>query len=137
VIILGKFWGIVSVFCLAICFLKIVIKWFNRRFVIGLSRKNSKRLIEVTFAISKIIEELHGVIAIVAFLSSVIHMIIMNATIKFSYLGTVCILIFICIILLGIIDKYIYKDKSGDIKMCHIIMSGILFIFLFLHCIIT
>lgn len=134
---LGKLWGIVTVVCLIICVLKIIIKWFYKRFILKLSRAYNKKLIETTFTWMKIIEEVHVILAGIAFLSAIIHMIIMNTTVRFSYLGVVSILVLICVILFGVIDKYIYKDKNGDIKICHIIMSGVLFICLFLHWIFT
>ncbi|HBA02742.1 MAG TPA: hypothetical protein DCW51_01505 [Clostridium sp.] len=135
--LLGKFWGIISVIFTLGALSRVVSLGFYNKFIRGLSKKKHKGIINKTININSILEENHGVFGAGAFISSIIHMLIMNYKESFSFWG---IATFVCILIMvatGIINKFIYRDKEGQIRKFHTTIILIYIVSLVMHIIFT
>jgi len=109
--LLGKFWGVISVIFTLGALSRVVSLGFYNKFIKGLSKKKHRGIINKTININNVLEENHGVFGVGAFISSIIHMLIMNYKESFSFWG---IATFVCVLIMvatGIINKFIYIVK--------------------------
>ncbi|MGN9162627.1 hypothetical protein [Clostridium sulfidigenes] len=135
--LLGKFWGIISVIFTLGALSRVVSLGFYNKFIRGLSKKKHRGIINKTININSILEENHGVFGVGAFISSIIHMLIMNYKESFSFWG---IATFVCVLIMvatGIINKFIYRDKEGQIRKFHTTIILIYIVSLVMHIIFT
>ena len=135
--LLGKFWGIISVIFTLGALSRVVSLGFYNKFIRGLSKKKHRGIINKTININSILEENHGVFGVGAFISSIIHMLIMNHKESFSFWG---IATFVCVLIMvatGIINKFIYRDKRGKIRKFHTNIILIYIVSLVMHIIFT
>lgn len=135
--LLGKFWGIISVIFTLGALSRVVSLGFYNKFIRGLSKKKHRGIINKTININSILEENHGVFGVGAFISSIIHMLIMNYKESFSFWG---IATFVCVLIMvatGIINKFIYRDKGGQIRKLHTTIILIYIVSLVMHIIFT
>ncbi len=135
--LLGKFWGIISVIFTLGALSRVVSLGFYNKFIRGLSKKKHRGIINKTININSILEENHGVFGVGAFISSIIHMLIMNYKESFSFWG---IATFVCVLIMvatGIINKSIYRDKGGQIRKFHTTIILIYIVSLVMHIIFT
>lgn len=135
--LLGKFWGIISVIFTLGALSRVVSLGFYNKFIRGLSKKKHREIINKTININSILEENHGVFGVGAFISSIIHMLIMNYKESFSFWG---IATFVCVLIMvatGIINKFIYRDKGGQIRKFHTTIILIYIVSLVMHIIFT
>jgi hypothetical protein len=131
--LLGKFWGIISVILTIGALSRVVSLGFYNKFIRGLSKKKHRVIINNTININSVLEENHGVFGVGAFISSIIHIFIMNYKESFSFWGIatfVCLLIMVAI---GIINKFIYRDKRGKIRRYHTTIILIYIVSLVMH----
>jgi len=131
--VLGKFWGIISVIFTIGALSRVVSLGFYNKFIRGLSKKKHRVIINKTININSVLEENHGVFGVGAFISSIIHILIMNYRESFSFWGIatfVCLLIMVAI---GIINKFIYRDKRGKIRRYHTTIILIYIVSLVMH----
>lgn len=135
--LLGKFWGIISVIFTLGALSRVVSLGFYNKFIRGLSKKKHRGIINKTININSILEENHGVFGVGAFISCIIHMLIMNYRESFSFWG---IATFVCVLIMvatGIINKFIYRDKRGQIRRLHTTIILIYIVSLVMHIIFT
>lgn len=135
--LLGKFWGIISVIFTLGALSRVVSLGFYNKFIRGLSKKKHRGIINKTININSILEENHGVFGVGAFISCIIHMLIMNYKESFSFWG---IATFVCVLIMvatGIINKFIYRDKGGQIRKLHTTIILIYIVSLVMHIIFT
>ncbi|WP_346848830.1 MULTISPECIES: hypothetical protein [unclassified Clostridium] len=135
--LLGKFWGVISVIFTLGALSRVVSLGFYNKFIKGLSKKKHRGIINKTININNVLEENHGVFGVGAFISSIIHMLIMNYKESFSFWG---IATFVCVLIMvatGIINKFIYRDKRGQIRKFHTTIILIYIVSLVMHIIFT
>jgi len=116
---LGSFWGIVSIILMIGALSRIVGAGFYNKFIRGLSKKKHRGLINATISTNNILEDNHGIFALGALISAVIHIIIMKRSITFSFLGFSTIGALLFVVLTGVINKFIYRDKGGELRKYH------------------
>lgn len=116
---LGKFWAIVSVILIFLAIMKYINDVFYQKFVVGLSKNKFKEFIDVSLEFKRAIEDNHNIFAIGAIISGIIHWLIMKYAVSKSILGSLSLFLLIVTFILGVIQKYIYRDKNGKIIKLH------------------
>ena len=116
---LGKFWAIVSVILIFLAIMKYINDVFYQKFVVGLSKNKFKEFIDVSLEFKRAIEDNHNIFAIGAIISAIIHWLIMKYAVSKSILGFMSLFLLIVTFILGVIQKYIYRDKNGKIIKLH------------------
>lgn len=130
---LGCFWGIICIFMLIGSSALFLLRCFNNIFLGGLSKKNCRKLIDTTLQWINTLEETHTIFGIGALISSLIHGVIMKFFVEESILGVISLILFIFIFVMGVIDKFIYRDARGIIKRYHMWINILFIIIVFFH----
>lgn len=130
---LGKFWGIVCILMIIGSILLFLARSFYKTAVSGLSKGKHRKLIETTIYWTNILEECHTVFGIGTLIAALFHSIIMKFFVRESILGVIVLILFIFSFVMGVTQKYIYKDSKGVIRKYHYIMSILFILFLILH----
>jgi len=81
----------------------------------------------------KSINKNHTLLGIGALISLIIHINIMYRIIGFKFSGFLAALALLFAIVVGIINRFMYKDKSGKFTQYHVIASIIVLILIILH----
>ncbi|MEG0613483.1 MAG: hypothetical protein RR486_13255 [Clostridium sp.] len=129
----GDFWAFISIILMVAAALRIVATGFYNKFIRGLSKKQYRGLINTTMDVNNILQDNHVVFGVGAFISAIIHIMIMEGSFTFSFLGLLTMMTLLFIVVTGVINKFIYRDKNGEFKKIHIVMVLILIFFLILH----
>lgn len=132
-IALGKFWGIVCIVLSCICFLKFIVHIFYHNFIRGLSKRGNRKLIDNTKKLMKILEKNHGLCGIGAFLALEVHITIMYNNIGFSFSGFLAALALLFAIFIGIVNKFMYKNRTGKFTQYHVIGALAAILLILLH----
>ena len=130
---IGIFWGIIAVILTIGSIMNFIVSEFYNIFIRGLSKRNHKRLVDVTISLAKMLEEDHGIFAFGSCVSVMLHTIIMTGCDETSFLGILVAIVFAIVCFMGIIHKFIYKDKSGSLRRYHRIFALIYIVVLILH----
>lgn len=130
---LGIFWGIIAIVLTMGSSLRFVALGFYDVFIRGLSNRSHKNLIRQTINIVKLLEEDHGIFAFGGSVAVVFHTIIMAGSQGGSFSGVLVAIAFALVIFMGIVHRFIYKDKEGVVKKYHIIFVLIYSVLLILH----
>lgn len=130
---LGGFWGIISIIFTLAALSRLISSKFYDKFIRGLSKKKHKGIINRTININSILSESHGMFGICAFVSSMIHILLMSTKVKFSFWGTVTFISLLLVLVTGIINKFIYRDKGGQLKRYHKTIILIYIVCLIIH----
>lgn len=130
---IGIFWGIIGVILTIGSIMRFIAEEFYNIFIRGLSKRSHKKLVNSTISLVKMLEEDHGIFAFGGSVSIMLHAIIMNSCDGFSFLGVVAGIIYGIVISMGLICKFIYKDKDGKIKKYHMLFTIIYIVILILH----
>jgi len=134
---LGKLWGIISVIFTLAALSRVASSGFYNKFIRGLSKKKHRGIINKTINVNSILEENHGVFGLGAFISSIIHIFIMNIKDGFSFWGIVTFVSLLIILVTGIINKFIYRDKRGQIERYHRTIILVYIVSLVMHIIFS
>lgn len=132
-IALGKFWGIVCFILSIACFIRFIVNRFYHSFIRGLSKRRNRKLIDVSTKVMKGINKNHTLLGAGALISLVIHINIMYKIIGFKFSGFLAALALLFTIAVGIINRFMYKDKSGKFTQYHVIASIVVLILIILH----
>ncbi len=132
-ITLGKFWGIVCFILSIACFIRFIVNRFYYSFIRGLSKRRNRKLIDISTKVMKSINKNHTLLGIGALISLIIHINIMYRIIGFKFSGFLAALALLFAIVVGIINRFMYKDKSGKFTQYHVIASIIVLILIILH----
>ena len=130
---IGIFWGIIGVILTIGSIMRFVVVEFYNIFIKGLSKRSHRRLVDETINLVKMLEEDHGIFAFGGSVSIMLHTIIMTSYDGFSFTGIMVIITFGAVLFMGLVYKYIYKDKGGKIKRYHVVFTILYILFLILH----
>lgn len=130
---LGNFWGILCIIFALGALLRTVASGFYNKFIRGLSKKSHRTLIDVTINLTSILEENHGVFGAGALISAIIHILIMKTNVGFSFWGLLTLLGILFVIFTGVINKFIYRDKNGELERYHKMGNLAFIFFLIMH----
>lgn len=130
---IGIFWGIIGVILTIGSIMRFIAEEFYNIFIRGLSKRSHKKLVNSTISLVKMLEEDHGIFAFGGSVSIMLHAIIMNSCDGFSFLGVLAGVVYGIVIFMGLICKFIYKDKDGKIKKYHMMFTIIYIVTLILH----
>lgn len=130
---LGRFWGIVCIFMIIGSILLFLARSFYKTVVSGLSKGNHRKLIETTIYWTNILQECHTVFGIGALIAALFHSIIMKFFVKESILGVIVLILFVFTFIMGVTQKYVYRDSKGVIRKYHFIINILFVLFLLLH----
>lgn len=130
---LGRFWGIVCIFMIIGSILLFLVRCFYKTSVSGLSKGSHRKLIETTIYWINILEECHVVFGIGALIAALFHSIIMKFFVEESILGVIVLILFVFTFVMGVVEKYVYRDSKGVIKKYHFIIDLVFILFLILH----
>lgn len=130
---IGIFWGILGVILTIAAIMRFVAIEFYNIFIKGLSKRSHKRLVDETINMVKMLEDDHGIFAFGSSISILLHTIIMIGCDGVSILGSLVGIIFGLVLVMGLIYKYIYKDKWGRVKRYHVIFTLIYVVVLIFH----
>ena len=130
---IGIFWGIIGVILTIGSIMRFVVVEFYNIFIKGLSKRSHRRLVDETINLVKILEDDHGIFAFGGSVSIMLHTIIMTSCDGFSFTGIMVIMNFGAALFLGLVYKFIYKDKEEKIKRYHVFFTILYILFLILH----
>ncbi|WP_346888182.1 hypothetical protein [Clostridium sp. UBA1056] len=134
---LGYFWGIISIIFTLAALSRLISSGFYNKFIRGLSKKKYKGIINKTININSVLEENHSVFGACAFISSIIHILLMNTKAGFSFWGMVTFISLLLIVVTGAINKFIYRDNGGQLKKYHKTIILIYIVALIIHIIFS
>lgn len=134
---LGDFWGIISIIFALAALSRLISFGFYNKFIRGLSKKKYKKIINLTININSSLEENHGVFGICACVSAIIHILLMNTNVEFSFWGMLTFISLLLIVITGAINKFIYRDKKGKLKGYHKTIILIYIVCLIIHIIFS
>lgn len=132
-IILGRFWGFVVMALIIFCFLKIITHMFYHKFIRGLSKRRNRKLIDTSTKILKSLDRNHTLCGMGALIALIIHGIIMSINVGFSFSGFLAGLSIMFVIVVGLINKLMYKEKKGELIKFHVIGSLAVILMILLH----
>lgn len=130
---IGIFWGIIGVILTIGSIMRFIAAEFYNIFIRGLSKRSHKKLVDETISLVKMLEEDHGIFAFGGSVSIMLHAIIMTSYDGFSFLGVLVGVVYGIVVFMGLIYKFIYKDKDGKIKKYHMLLTIIYIVTLILH----
>jgi len=81
----------------------------------------------------KSVNKNHGLFALGALIALLLHANIMYKTRGFYFSGLLAALSLIYVIIVGFINKYVYRDKKGDFIKFHIIGTLVAILMVLLH----
>lgn len=130
---IGIIWGIIGVILTIGSILRFIVFEFYNIFIRGLSKRTHKGLVNNTIALVKIMDEDHGIFAFGSSVAIMLHTIIMFGIEEYSFTGILVLVAFGGAIFLGLVFKYIYRDRGGKIKFYHRMITYIYIAFLMIH----
>jgi hypothetical protein len=132
-IILGRFWGFVIIALVMFCFLKIITHMFYHKFIRGLSKRRNRKLIDISTKILKSLDRNHTLCGIGALTALIIHGIIMSINVGFSFSGFLAGVSILFVIVIGLMNKLMYRDKRKELIKFHVIGSLVVVLMILLH----
>lgn len=130
---LGKFWAVICIILSILCFLKLIVNKFHYSFIRGLSKSRNRKLIDYSTRFMKSVNKNHGLFALGVLIALLLHANIMYKTRGFYFSGFLAALSLIYVIIVGFINKYVYRDKKGDFIKFHIIGTLVAILMILLH----